>query len=153
MNNKRVAIIGGGASGIFCAIILKKLCKNIDVTIYEAQNKIGKKILQTGNGKCNLSNTNITINDYNTDLIKQLLKAFDYKVLVNILNDLGLMVRIDEEGRIYPYSEKATTVLDIFLKQINELGINVKCECYINDIKYKNNVYTIINNNKQSFYS
>lgn len=151
MNNKRVAIIGGGASGIFCAIILKKLCKNIDVTIYEAQNKIGKKILQTGNGKCNLSNTNITINDYNTDLIKQLLKTFDYKVLVNILNDLGLMVRIDEEGRIYPYSEKATTVLDIFLKQINELGINVKCDCYINDIKYKNNVYTIINNNKQSF--
>ena len=83
-----VAIIGGGASGIFCAIILKRLNKDLNVTIYEAQNKIGKKILQTGNGKCNLSNTNVTSLNYNTDLIDNVLKQFDYKKLIDILNDL-----------------------------------------------------------------
>ena len=152
MKNNKVAIIGGGASGIFCAIILKKLNKNLDVTIYEAQSKIGKKILQTGNGKCNLSNTNLTVNEYNTDLVKDLIKEFDSNKLINILNEMGLMVRIDDEGRIYPYSEKATTVLDVFLKQITDLKINVITECYINNIKYNQDEYTIIDNNKNSYY-
>lgn len=143
MKNNKVAIIGGGASGIFCAIILKKLNKNLDVTIYEAQSKIGKKILQTGNGKCNLSNTNLTVNEYNTDLVKDLIKEFDSNKLIKILNEMGLMVRIDDEGRIYPYSEKATTVLDIFLKQLNDLKVNVITDCYINNIKYNNSYYTI----------
>lgn len=151
MKNNKVAIIGGGASGIFCAIILKKLNKNLDVTIYEAQSKIGKKILQTGNGKCNLSNTNLTVNEYNTDLVKDLIKEFDSNKLIKILNEMGLMVRIDDEGRIYPYSEKATTVLDIFLKQLNDLKVNVITDCYINNIKYNNSYYTISDNNKNNY--
>ena len=151
MKNNKVAIIGGGASGIFCAIILKKLNKNLDVTIYEAQSKIGKKILQTGNGKCNLSNTNLTVNEYNTDLVKDLIKEFDSNKLIKILNEMGLMVRIDDEGRIYPYSEKATTVLDIFLKQLNDLKVNVITDCYINNIKYNNSYYTISDNNNNNY--
>lgn len=151
MKNNKVAIIGGGASGIFCAIILKKLNKNLDVTIYEAQSKIGKKILQTGNGKCNLSNTNLTVNEYNTVLVKDLIKEFDADKLIKILNEMGLMVRIDDEGRIYPYSEKATTVLDIFLKQLNDLKVNVITDCYINNIKYNNSYYTISDNNKNNY--
>lgn len=151
MKNNKVAIIGGGASGIFCAIILKKLNKNLDVTIYEAQSKIGKKILQTGNGKCNLSNTNLTVNEYNTDLVKDLIREFDSNKLIKILNEMGLMVRIDDEGRIYPYSEKATTVLDIFLKQLNDLKVNVITDCYINNIKYNNSYYTISDNNKNNY--
>ena len=59
-NNKEVAIIGGGASGLFCAILLKEYISNMNVTICEAQNKVGKKILQTGNGKCNICNMNIS---------------------------------------------------------------------------------------------
>lgn len=146
MKNNKVAIIGGGASGIFCAIILKKINSSLDVTIYEAQSKIGKKILQTGNGKCNLSNTAITIDDYNTNLIKNLIEKFDSNKLISILNEMGLMIRIDDEGRIYPYSEKATTVLDIFLKQLNDLKVNIVTDCYINNIKYENNVYTVMDN-------
>lgn len=146
MKNNKVAIIGGGASGIFCAIILKKINSSLDVTIYEAQSKIGKKILQTGNGKCNLSNTAITIDDYNTNLIKNLIEKFDSNKLISILNEMGLMIRIDDEGRIYPYSEKATTVLDIFLKQLNDLKVNIVTDCYINNIKYENNVYTLMDN-------
>jgi len=152
MNNKRIAIIGGGASGIFCAIILKRLYTNIDVTIYEAQSKIGKKILQTGNGKCNLSNKNITTDNYNTNIIENLINLFDSNKVIKIFNELGLMIRIDEEGRIYPFSEKASSVLDIFLKQINDLKINVKCDNYITNIKY-NNVFTIKNIKNETFTS
>lgn len=151
-NKKRVAIIGGGASGIFCSIILKEIAPNIDVTIYEGQNKIGKKILQTGNGKCNLSNINIDTGMYNTPNIKHILNNLSAKKLITILNRWGLMTRVDEEGRIYPYSEKATTVLDIFLKKIEENGVNIKSDCYVNHIIYKNSFY-LQTNNGQSYLS
>ena len=119
MNTKRnVGIIGGGASGIFLAICLKRFIPEVNITIYEAQSKIGKKILQTGNGKCNLSNLDISSSKYNSDLVNEILSNFSNETLFNILNDMGLKIRIDEEGRVYPYSEKATTVLDIFLKDL-----------------------------------
>ena len=127
MNTKRnVGIIGGGASGIFLAICLKRFIPEVNITIYEAQNKIGKKILQTGNGKCNLSNLDISSSKYNSDLVDEILSNFSNETLFNILNDMGLKIRIDEEGRVYPYSEKATTVLDIFLKEINKLPKKLK---------------------------
>ncbi len=152
-NKKRIAIIGGGASGIFCALLLKEKLNNTEITIYEGQNKIGKKILQTGNGKCNLSNTNITTNNYNTEKINNILKQFNYQDLINILNRWGLMTRIDEEGRIYPYSEKATTVLDIFLNKINDLKVKVVCDCYINNINYINNKFTFKDKNNNNYES
>lgn len=152
-NKKRIAIIGGGASGIFCALLLKEKLNNTEVTIYEGQNKIGKKILQTGNGKCNLSNTNITTNNYNTEKINNILKQFNHQDLINILNRWGLMTRIDEEGRIYPYSEKATTVLDIFLNKINDLKVKVVCDCYINNINYINNKFTFKDKNNNNYES
>jgi len=149
---KEVAIIGGGASGLFCAILLKEYIKNINVTIYEAQNKVGKKILQTGNGKCNICNMNISTNNYNTNKLNNLIKSFKPNDLIDILNRWGLMTRVDEEGRVYPYSEKATTVLDIFLKKINEYNIKIHTSCYIAKITVdKDNKYTIYssdNNNK-----
>lgn len=153
MNNKlNVAIIGGGASGIFCAILLKEKLKNIDVCIYEGQNKIGKKILQTGNGKCNLSNTNLSYKNYNTRDVEDIIKDFDYNKLIKILNNWGLMTRIDEEGRIYPYSEKATTVVDVFLKKCYELGIIIKNDCYIENIDYQNG-FNILSSNNQKYKS
>lgn len=152
-NKKRIAIIGGGASGIFCALLLKEKLNNTEVTIYEGQNKIGKKILQTGNGKCNLSNTNITTNNYNTEKINNILKQFNHQDLINILNRWGLMTRIDEEGRIYPYSEKASTVLDIFLNKINDLKVKVVCDCYINNINYINNKFTFKDKNNNNYES
>lgn len=142
MNTKRnVGIIGGGASGIFLAICLKRFIPEVNITIYEAQSKIGKKILQTGNGKCNLSNLDISSSKYNSDLVNEILSNFSNETLFNILNDMGLKIRIDEEGRVYPYSEKATTVLDIFLKEINKLNINVLVDTLIKDIKYNNKYF------------
>lgn len=142
MNTKRnVGIIGGGASGIFLAICLKRFIPEVNITIYEAQSKIGKKILQTGNGKCNLSNLDISSSKYNSDLVNEILSNFSNETLFNILNDMGLKIRIDEEGRVYPYSEKATTVLDIFLKEIKKLNINVLVDTLIKDIKYNNKYF------------
>ena len=76
----RVGIIGGGASGILSAILIKKNNPSIDVTILEQNDRVGKKLLQTGNGMCNLDNVNSDdYHNYNTDLIESLLKTYDYK--------------------------------------------------------------------------
>ena len=62
---KNVVIIGGGASGLLSAILIKKQCPNCKVTILERLERVGKKILATGNGRCNFSNSNVSSDKYN----------------------------------------------------------------------------------------
>ncbi len=106
-------IIGAGASGLACAIRLKQNNSNHEVIVLERLSTPGKKILATGNGRCNLSN-----------------KAADsYDKVLDFFSSLGLVTRTDEEGRIYPYSNQATTVLDILLDNCEQLGIEIITDC------------------------
>ena len=127
-----VAIIGGGMSGIVLAISLKKA--GISTCIIEAKDRIGRKILASGNGKCNILNTNLDLSNYNNTFPKYALEKYNYKELVSFYNSLGLLLKEDEEGRVYPYSESANTVLNIFLDKIEELKIPVITDTKINFI-------------------
>lgn len=143
---KKVIIIGGGAAGIFSAINLKKTLGNlVDVTILEKQNRIGKKILMTGNGKCNISNLNILDKHYNTDLVDYCIKSFTPNNLIDYFYDLGLMLKSDDAGRLYPYSEKASNVLDLLISKLNELGVEIICDFDVNHVKSGNEflVYSV----------
>jgi predicted Rossmann fold flavoprotein len=132
----RIAVVGGGAAGMLCAINIKsKLKDKVDVTILERQNRLGKKLLMTGNGKCNLTNMNITVEDYNTDFVYEAIKQFSPQNCIDLFCDLGLMTRIDEEGRVYPYSEKANSVLEVLLHAINKLKIEVITDYEVDHIK------------------
>lgn len=111
-------IIGAGASGLACAIRLRQLNKADDVIVLEKSEQAGRKILATGNGRCNLSN----INAHGSDRV------------LDFFSSLGLVTRSDEEGRIYPYSNQATTVLDILLDKCNELGVKIITDCTVEDI-------------------
>ncbi len=92
-------IIGAGASGLACAIRLKQNNSDNEVIVLERLSTAGKKILATGNGRCNLSNSS----------------AAGCEKVLDFFSSLGLVTRTDEEGRIYPYSNQAVTVLDILL--------------------------------------
>ncbi|MBL4730887.1 MAG: NAD(P)/FAD-dependent oxidoreductase, partial [Sulfurimonas sp.] len=77
---KKVAIVGAGASGLLCAILCSK--KNLEVSVFEQNSKLGKKILVSGNGRCNITNTKLSSKDYysqNPDFVTQSLKEFDFK--------------------------------------------------------------------------
>lgn len=125
---KKVVIIGGGASGLFASIYIKKYCPKIEVIIVERLERIGKKILATGNGRCNFSNTHVNTKKYNNgSFVSPTLKELDYKKLIIELEELGLMVVTDNEGRAYPYSEMANSFLDILRINIKKLGIIEKC--------------------------
>lgn len=106
---KNIAILGGGASALICACFA---CKNNKVTIIEKNEKLGKKILATGNGRCNLTNLNTESQYYNQNIDK-FLQKFSVEKTLEFFNSIGLSVYVDEQERIYPVSNSAVSVLDV----------------------------------------
>lgn len=127
-----ILIIGGGASGLMCAYLLAKGGKA--VTVLEKNDRVGKKLLATGNGKCNLTNVNLTLDDYNTALIKDILDEFTPNKVIDEFASMGLMTKVDGEGRVYPYSESANTVLNVLLRKLEEYGVKIICDAFVNKI-------------------
>lgn len=106
---KSIAILGGGASALMCACFIKD---NVKVDIIEQNDKVGKKILATGNGRCNLSNVNMNKYSYSCDINKYL-NRFSVVQTIDFFKSIGLEMYIDEEGRIYPFSNSAVSVLEV----------------------------------------
>lgn len=127
-----ILIIGGGASGLLCALELAKNGKS--ATVLEKNERVGKKLLATGNGKCNLTNINLTYKDYNTSLIKDILQEFTPQRIIDKFASFGLLTKIDSEGRVYPYSENANTVLNVLLRRLDEYGAGIVCDTLVEKI-------------------
>ena len=128
-----VCIIGGGQGGIIAAISLKR--KGLNVCIIEAKDRIGKKILSTGNGKCNILNANLSLDNYNNNFPKMAFQKYDLNKLKEFYSSLGIFLKQDSEGRIYPYSESANTILNAYLDEINKLNIDVFVDTKIEKIE------------------
>lgn len=113
-----ICIIGGGAAGMTAAIAAAEENPNAKILILEKKNQPGKKILASGNGKCNLSNVNC-------ENCGQTLDFFA---------GLGLLTRTDGEGRIYPYTEEAAAVRDALVRRLAELGVKVETAAEVSGI-------------------
>ena len=121
-----VAIIGGGASGLVCAIEVKRNFPEKSVVIFEKLDRVGKKILATGNGRCNLDNLTATKEDYNAPLFTFFaLEKYTPQSNLDFWKSLGLLTVSDSEGRVYPRSNSASSVLDALRFEIEKLGIKV----------------------------
>ena len=139
----KVAIIGGGASGCVAALRLKLNNPNVDVTIYEKNNKLLKKVLTTGNGRCNLSNVDISSDKYqHEDIIDQMINLGYKDEVLEFFNELGLFTVV-EEGRIYPKSNQAATVVELLTKELFYKKVNVILNTEVNEIKENNGKYII----------
>jgi len=121
----KIAVIGGGPSGITAAIFAARA--GTEVNIYEKNERLGRKILSTGNGRCNFTNKNACIENYNgknTSFIKHSTEKFWVEETVAFFDELGILSVEEEEGRIYPYSRQAASVCDVLRFEIERLGIN-----------------------------
>ena len=139
-----ITIIGGGASGLVAGIAAARYgCNNI--TILEKMQRVGKKILSTGNGRCNLTNSNISSEDYdgNTEFLSYI--STDIENSEEFFSSLGLICRADDTGRVYPYSNAATSVLDSLRFAADFSGINTICEYSVTDIRKTKNGFIITN--------
>lgn len=128
MSGCDIAIIGGGASGMMCAIALKKRQPALAVTVFERQSRVGRKLLSTGNGRCNLTNLHITPAHYfgSAAFVAPTLAACTSEDVLGAFDSLGLSCVPDEEGRVYPMSHQAASVLDALRLSMDELGVDVR---------------------------
>ena len=147
----QLAIIGAGASGLSCAIEAKRQSKksglDLNITVFEHLNKPCKKILATGNGRCNFCNTEINENNYygDSDFINNVLKC-EFNDTLGFFKSLGVLPYI-ENNRVYPRSEQASSIRDALIKTCEILNIRIITEAKIIDLKCKNNEFIINNTN------
>ena len=144
---KEVVIVGGGASGLFAAIALKKMVgDNANITIVERLERVGKKVLATGSGKANFSNSQLKSTNYNhPHFVNKLFKDFGYKETIKFFNELGLLTIEGSEGRVYPKSESSSSLLDVMRNKIRSLGIEEKCNFDVKRIVKLKNQYSVEN--------
>lgn len=126
----RIVIIGGGASGLAAAITAAR--QDADVTILEHKDRVGKKILMTGNGKCNLTNLSDYHGKYYGENIKSIygvLSRFTPMDTIEFFKEIGLYTKQKKDGGIYPVSEQASAVLDVLRTTCDHLGVKTLTEC------------------------
>ena len=155
---QKVAIIGGGASGLACAIEILKTVKNRDdvkVTVIEKLPRVGKKILVTGNGRCNLTNMDSATSGFrgDTEFAYVSLKKYTPESNIGFFNEIGLYTREEDEGRVYPLSNQASSVLDALRFECDRLGVEIICDYKVVHIKsvFNGAVQKIVINNKDRF--
>ncbi len=138
-------IIGGGASGCMCALATN----NKNIAIIDKDNKIAKKLLVTGNGRCNLTNTNMNSTYFNRD-ISSFLDKFDYHRTIEFFSDLGLVTFNDEQGRLYPISNSAKSVVSVIENALTKKSIRTFLDNTVIKIE-KNDHKFIVHTDKNQF--
>ena len=134
----KVVIVGGGASGMIAAIYAAR--NHHKVTIIEKNKLLGKKILITGNGKCNYYNSNQDLNHYHSTNFENICDIINEKNNTEILNffdSIGIIPKI-KDGYYYPYSNQATSIQTALIKEIELLNIHLLLEETVQDIMFEN---------------
>ena len=141
---KKIAIIGGGASGLMAALFAAR--SGADVTIYEHNASVGKKILASGNGRCNIINTTATHDDYagnDPHFVTYALKQLSFGYFEKFCNSIGLILDIKEDGRCYPLSNEAKSVLIALKSAVSEAGVNIITDSHVSSVTKKENRFII----------
>lgn len=128
-------IIGGGASGLAAAIEFKNISPDADVVIVERLNKTGRKILATGNGRCNLSNKNLIESAYHGSVRNVMEIIHATPSAEDFFSTLGVLCTSDSQGRIYPYSNSAASVLNAMRLRLSETGVRELCDFEVKEIR------------------
>ena len=146
--NYDIITVGAGAAGLAAAISAKRNNRDLKIAILETQSKAGKKILVTGNGRCNLTNTNVSKEFYHGSFdVSKTLNRFSAEKLINFFSTLGLVCDIETNGLVYPHSRQASAVLDVLLMEIKRLKIEIICDCKVELIRKKGEFFNIKTSN------
>lgn len=136
-----LCVIGGGASGLAAAIEAARAFRQAgvpgQVTVLERLPRVGKKLLATGNGRCNLTNRFASPPDYfeAADFVRPALKRFSVDDTLSFFASMGLLCEEEEEGRIYPMSRQAASVLDVLRFEAERLGVVFHCDSRVESVQ------------------
>ena len=141
---KTLAIIGGGAAGLSAAITAARRAREcgvpLEIVIYESDERVGRSILATGNGRCNFSNAHIDVREYYNasfagDVFDALASRFGPRYVHEFFAELGLAWREEADGRQYPLANKASVVVDVLRAATLRYGVREQCESHVSTIE------------------
>ena len=147
---KNLFIIGAGASGMMAAISASMQAEisneDVKITVLENESVVGRKILVTGNGKCNLSNKDMSVKNYhckNTGFIQAVFNRFDGNQTVSFFECLGLMIK-EKNGYLYPNTLQASSVTEILLCEMLRRNISLHCNTHVVNVIKENGIFKIL---------
>lgn len=149
-----IAVIGGGASGIFASIAARE--NGNSVTIYERCDRIGKKILATGNGRCNLTNINADTENYhgeNVGFMCGVTERFWVNNVLEMFSAMGLVCKTEDGGKVYPYCGQASAVLDVLRMRLGDDGVVIRTGFEVSNIEKTKNGFLISSYDGQKAYA
>ena len=133
----KIAIIGGGPAGMMCAI---KAAENHGITIFEKNEKLGKKLFITGKGRCNLTNycderefLKNMVN--NSNFMYSSIYSFSPFTTYYYFEELGLPLKVERGNRVFPLSDKSSDVIKAYEKKLKDLGVKVHLNFEIKSIE------------------
>ncbi|MBQ3093734.1 MAG: NAD(P)/FAD-dependent oxidoreductase [Clostridia bacterium] len=138
----KLAIIGGGAAGLAAAVFCARRVGGEHVIVFEKQPRVGKKLLATGNGTCNLSNVHAAVEHYHgqtPSFVQAALSGFSPDDARAFFDSLGVPTVVRDNGRIYPLCAQASAVLDCLRLELTRLGVQTVCDTAVTALKPRKN--------------
>ena len=141
-----VAVIGGGASGMMAALTAAE-DKNNRVVLFERQQRPARKLLVTGNGRCNLTNTLAAPGNYHSEqegFADKVLESFTPADTLDFFHSLGLLTVKEYGGRVYPLSNSANSVADVLRFAMEKAGVELRTACPVRELKRSGKAYAVV---------
>ncbi len=137
-------IIGAGASGLIAAITVARAGQR--VTLLEQNSKIGKKILVSGNGQCNIDNKHISPNRFhsqNPAFVEEVLEGYDFEIVEKFFTSIGLELIEGKEGKMFPMSLQANSVIELLEYEAKRVGVEIICDCAVTSTSKEADTFTL----------
>lgn len=148
-----IAIIGSGPAGLMAAIMAAQ--KGRSVLVLEKNDRIGRKILATGNGRCNVTNKNIQPNRYhggNQNFIAGVLNSYGSDKVIDFFESRGVILKEENNGRVFPRTNQASTIVEALLHELVELGVDLRLSSEVKNVT-KTKLWDISTSDKETFYA
>lgn len=144
MKTYDLAVVGGCSAGLVAAINAKYFNPTLRVAVIEKLPRIGKKLLATGNGKCNITNLQALDHDYTgRGFAEFALRSYPPERIIDFFSSLGLLTYYDSCARVYPESNTAASVTDALRFELERLGVDVICDTPVTEIRKTKNGFTV----------
>jgi len=141
-----VIVIGGGAAGLTAAVTLKQENANLSVAVLEKLDRVGKKLITTGNGQCNITNKNLSLEFFHgkdKGFCLYATEALGNKEIISFFEKIGVEIIFEESGKAYPMSYQAGSVVDCLRFAADTKGVNTLCGHSVTNIEPHKNGYTV----------